>query len=519
MGTSPSRPYALQEDEVQPGSTTQEPFPWPFEGRAASSSSQEASCSHEEECAICLGEFSRAPVFQLANCGHRFHALCIASTLHVSMLCPLCRLEVSEDCALDVARFLLSESGSHGGQLLAAELLTDLKARGRTPDSELSAQETISALRRAAQKGETAKIPSIAALLGFGEGAVARSPQPAEVRLAAVEALRTLVPTFPSQWPGYRPVHELLRSTCARDNDEGVRLASMQALKEISQRGHEDSLMAARAALDDSSASDELRLQAAGLLQVVAVPGDACSINVALLALADRDYSVRSSAATTLRKICGLRGSCSESLGEIAALALNHEDGEVRCTALQLLGQAEQVGGLQGISAATTALQEDEDEEVRSAALQTLRCLWSVGDDQALKVLEGVVAKNGHASLRRAALEALPRVTRRGDISAAAIAAAALSDDDFSVSDAAAQALRQLSQRRDAAMEQLLLTYIELAEKPEVLRVVAELLGIVSTAGSEAEEALLRLLSSRGDADEDLKLVIENSLKRLSRSL
>lgn len=51
------------------------------------------------------------------------------------------------------ARSLFAGAGAHGARF-AAELLTELAAKQRTVEAELSMEETISAIRRAAKQGE-----------------------------------------------------------------------------------------------------------------------------------------------------------------------------------------------------------------------------------------------------------------------------------------------------------------------------------------------------------------------------
>ena len=54
---------------------------------------------------------------------------------------------------LPKARSLFAGAGAHGARF-AAELLTELAAKQRTVEAELSMEETINAIRRAAKQGE-----------------------------------------------------------------------------------------------------------------------------------------------------------------------------------------------------------------------------------------------------------------------------------------------------------------------------------------------------------------------------
>ena len=171
---------------------------------------------------MCLSELSRASCFRLPECGHRYHALCVASAFQIQQLCPLCRTEISDGTCMEVARSLFG-AGAHGARF-AAELLEELSARQRTVDAELSTAETIAALHRAARQGDAAKVPMVAALL--------RESEDVELRLAAVEALRALVPAFPAAWPGWEAVRQILQGVALEDCEEPLRLAALQALKE-----------------------------------------------------------------------------------------------------------------------------------------------------------------------------------------------------------------------------------------------------------------------------------------------
>lgn len=227
----------------------------------------------EELCAVCLSELSRARCFQL-DCGHKYHSLCLASSFQIQQLCPLCRAGVSDATCTEVARSLFVGAGPHGARF-AAELLTELGARQRTVDAELSSEETISAIQRAAKTGDDSKIPMIAALLQPEESGFSGDTQ-VELRLVAVQALRNLVPAFPGGWPGWQAVRGLLQKVALEDVAvEELRLCSIQALKEVSRRdAHDEALSVAFNILQDTTAGRELRLAAGSILQAIAVPND-----------------------------------------------------------------------------------------------------------------------------------------------------------------------------------------------------------------------------------------------------
>lgn len=268
------------------------------EGRSLQYRREELSECEEDECAVCLSGLDRAPTFQLASCGHCFHRLCLASALQVSPLCPLCRQQVSEEVALSLVQTLFAspEGASSGATAaLAAELLTELRARGpRTIDAELNAEETIIALQRVVQQRDDSKIPYVAALLQAGEPE-SDIRQPLEVRVAAVAALRKMVPAFPAAWPGWQPVLQLLAVTasCCALGEEGLRLAAVQALREVTRPGDPLALSVAQQILVSKSAGLELRLAAGNLLQTLAVQNDADTVHAALIALGDEDHTLR----------------------------------------------------------------------------------------------------------------------------------------------------------------------------------------------------------------------------------
>lgn len=240
----------------------------------------------EDLCAVCLSEQNKAKCFQLSECGHTYHALCVASAFQIQQLCPLCRTPVSDATCMEVARSLFAGAGAHGARF-AAELLTELAAKQRTVEAELSMEETISAIRRAAKQGDDSKIPMIAAILQPGASSSGDAlSQEIEVRLAAVHALRALVPAFPSAWPGWQAVRGLLQSVALEDTEEELRLAAIQALKEVSRRdARDEALSVARSILQDRQSGRELRLAAGAVLQAIASMGDFEVARVAILAL------------------------------------------------------------------------------------------------------------------------------------------------------------------------------------------------------------------------------------------
>ncbi|CAE7253632.1 XRN4 [Symbiodinium sp. CCMP2592] len=448
----------------------------------------------EDLCAVCLSELSRAKCFQLPGCGHRFHALCIASAFQIQQLCPLCRVVVDDSTCMDVARSLFAGAGPHGASF-AAELLSELGSRLRTVETELSVEETVAAIQRCAKQGDDSKIPMIATLL---QAAPSGSEGPAavqelEVRLAAVQALRTLVPAFPAQWPGWQAVRGLLREVaCEAGAAEELRLSAVQALKEVSRRdARDEALSAARLLLEDPRTSRELRLAAGGILQAIAAPDDLDTARLALVALHERySCSLRAHAAQALRTIAGPRGACNGAiLAGLSDLVRTSDFPEVRCEAVQLLGQLDDFGGDAGMTACTAAL-DDAEEEVARAAVQAISALFPPEPSQASEeALRGLLAKLTpdacFGQLRCDILLVLPRLAVCDRSRTASAAAACLLDPDLSVSNAAVQAIRKLCQRGDATLEEELLRYAT-HEDLEIRRTVVELLGLVASRGGPA---------------------------------
>lgn len=355
----------------------------------------------EEVCAVCLSELSRAKCFQLPECGHNYHALCVASAFQIQQLCPLCRTAVSDGTCMEVARSLFAGAGVAGARF-AAELLTELAQRQRTVDEALSLEETINAMRRAAKQGDDSKIPMIAAVLQ--SPANSSGDVEIELRIAAVQALRALVPAFPAAWPGWQAVRGLLQSVSLADTEEELRLAAIQALKEVSRRdARDEALFVARGILEDRKGSRELRLAAGALLQAIAGPSDFEVARVALLALDERySCSLRTHAAHTLRSCAGPRGASPGLVLELARVAARSEWPEARCEAVNLVGQIEDFGG-EGMIALAAAL-EDKHDEVSQAAVRAIASLWppepGQASQQALQALLLVLAQPERAELR-----------------------------------------------------------------------------------------------------------------------
>ncbi|CAK8989127.1 unnamed protein product [Durusdinium trenchii] len=447
----------------------------------------------EELCAVCLSELSRARCFQL-DCGHKYHSLCLASSFQIQQLCPLCRAGVSDATCTEVARSLFVGAGPHGARF-AAELLTELGARQRTVDAELSSEETISAIQRAAKTGDDSKIPMIAALLQPEESGFSGDTQ-VELRLVAVQALRNLVPAFPGGWPGWQAVRGLLQKVALEDVAvEELRLCSIQALKEVSRRdAHDEALSVAFNILQDTTAGRELRLAAGSILQAIAVPNDVEVARAALLALDERySCSLRTHAVQAIRTCAGPRGTSPWLIAELARLAARSEWPEARLEAMNLLGQLERFGG-EGMQAAAAAL-DDKDEQVACAAVRAIGGLWPPEPGQSCDQV----------------LLVLPRLVGRGISKAARAAGARLADEDISVSNAAAQALRKMSLRGDRELQEMLLEYLAHSDL-EVCKVAVELLGFVSERGDEGERALIAL---REGPDEELAKLANASLRRL----
>jgi len=467
-------------------------------------------------CPVCISNLDRAATFRLPNCGHTFHTLCVATALQVCSLCPICRVAVDEETTSQIAQQIASDP-SQSGSLLAAEIIMEIRAKGRSSSREtkVSPEETAKAIRAAARQGETHKIPAIAALLGHGKEAAGRPPQPSGVRLAAVEALRTLVPAFPSSWPGLPTVLELLQNTVATDADDTVRCRAATALKEVGQRGSEAALGALRVVLEDGRASADLRVQAADAVQALAMPGDPCSMRTATVALADTDCSVRCTGLSTLKTICPMRGECQEVISDFARLVGTHEDPEVRAAALELVAQAEAVGGARGIGVAAAALR-DPVELVASAALAAMRRLCKPGDTDAIATMAALISQGNLQSpeplIRAGALEVLQRIAERGDAAALTAAAMALDDADGSVRGAAVQTLKALCTRGDTRASALLLRFVDHRDS-EVRRLVIEVIGYV--ASPQDTQVITKLRELQVGTDIDAQVAAEQALRQI----
>jgi len=479
-----------------------------------SNASRANASGREDLCPVCISDFNGpAPTYQL-SCGHRFHSLCIASCLQACQLCPMCRVPVTDDTCTDLAQALLAGGTSSA---LALELLMDLNSRGRARlDGEVYDDEIIDAIRRAAQKGDASKIPSIAIFLGKGPGGNRQSP---EVRAAACEGLRALVPAFASTWPGLQEVLTLLRTQCLEDNDKEVRVAALRALREVSPKGKEIDIMTVRRVLEDPTSDSDLRQEATDTLRVLAEKNDPKSSRTALAALLDKDAGVRTVALSTLRSLCSKGSSESKMmLAELAKLAVRHSEAEVRCAALELIGYAEVSGGSLGIAAANMALR-DPEEDVRVAALATLKRLWTRSSPGALDTLRALLLPNGEgcqnreeSQVRIEAARMLPRLASRPNKMAALIAVAALSDVDDSVRLEAASALKQVSDRGDEEVRDRLLTLLGHSDT-EVQRLAVESLGVVAARQDATVRSALIKLSENPNSD--LQMVAQGALRQL----
>jgi len=474
-----------------------------------------AACC-ESDCAICLSALDRASTFRLPACGHTFHTLCLASALQNSMLCPLCRMEVKDAVCNEVAQKLMSDSPQESASTLAAELLMDLRARehgsSSSSEAEKSPEETADAIRRAVRLGDASKVPAIASLLGVNVKP-SQKPHPV-VRLAAVESLKAIVPTFHTFWPGWPHVRQLLRDVCIGDDNFEVQKATLTALKDVGSRGDEEDLTAISQVLEESADAD-VRILAVDVLQVLSMTGDRCSLRVATIALGDRDCSVRSTALSTLRSICGTSGECPELVGELASLISGHELPEVRAAALEIVAQAEALGSPYGISVASTALR-DQSEDVTAAALTTLRKLWKPNDPQAVETLKDLVLPGGaqtkDVNLRCNALVALQHVAKRGNADAAALAVNAMVDDEDCVQLAAAQALKQLAEHGDIEVTTALLGLTKHGNH-SLQTLAVEVLGGVARANDNQVGPRLQELSQ--SQDDTLQMAAEKALKQL----
>jgi len=472
--------------------------------------------SCESDCAICLSALERASTLRLPACGHTFHTLCLASALQHSMLCPLCRAEVKDPVCNDVAQRLMADSPQESASSLAAELLMDLRAResgsSSSSDQHQSPEETADAIRRAVRLGDASKVPAIASLLGVGMKP-SQKPHPV-VRLAAVESLRSIVPALHNFWPGWPHVRQLLRDVCTGDDNFEVQKAAVTALKDVGSRGDEEDLTTIAQVLEESADSD-VRILAADVLKALGVAGDRCSLRVATIALGDRDASVRSTALSTLRCICGSRGECPELVGELASLISGHELPEVRAAALEIVAQAEALDGPYGIGVASNALR-DQSEEVTAAALTTLRKLWNHKHPQAVETLKDLLlpgnAQSKDAVLRCNACVVLQNIAVRGNADAAAVAVKAMADDDDSVRTAAAQALKQLAEHGDIEVTTALLGLTQHSDVG-VQTLAVELLGNVARAGDN--QVSPRLQELKKTHDDTLQMTAEMALKQL----
>lgn len=394
----------------------------------------------------------------------------------------------------------------------------DLRARERGSSSsseaskEQSPEETADAIRRAVRLGDASKVPAIASLLGVNMKP-SQKPHPV-VRLAAVESLRSIVPTFHTFWPGWPHVRQLLRDVCTGDDNFEVQKAAVTALKDVGSRGDEEDLTAISQVLEESADAD-VRILAVDVLQALSVTGDRCSLRVATIALGDRDCSVRSTALSTLRSICGTRGECTDLVGELASLISGHELPEVRAAALDIVGQAEALGSPYGIAVASNALR-DQNEEVTAAALTTLRKLWTPSDPQAVETLKNLVLPGGaqtkDSNLRCNALVVLQYVAKRGNADAAALAVNAMADEDDGVQIAAAQAAKQLTERGDIEVTTALLGLTKHSNH-SVQTLAVEVLGGVARANDNQVGPRLQELSQ--SQDDALQMAAVKALKQL----
>lgn len=425
-------------------------------------------------------------------------------------MCPITRKEVSDSTFRELATRLMEDPSLSSS--LAAELLVDLRSRGQEPSSSVTEEATIEALRAAVKRGDAAKVPSMAALLGRGGGPQAQSMQPVAVRLAAVDALRSMVPNFPDGWVGHAPVLSLLRGVATSDADDEVRCAAMRCLGEVGRKGEEATFLVVRCALEDSRASSDLRDAAANALQALSVRGDIASMRLALVAMKDKDYSVRTVGYSTLKQVCGPEGGCPDFLGDLADVVTSHPDGELRVFCLEMVGQLEANGGVLGTGIAAMAMQ-DRDEEVAHLALMVFRRLCPFGDLDGVDALVAVAAARGRPErIRSAALDVLAQLAKPGDHTACLGAAALLTDEESSVSHAACNALKKLAARGDVEVVSQMLSLLQ-HDDCEVRRMAAEVLGKAAhpqdTEVSRALEALAR------SGDFEASMAAENALGQL----
>jgi hypothetical protein len=55
--------------------------------------------------------FSSRQISFAKECGHNYHALCVASAFQIQQLCPLCRTAVSDGTCMEVVAEINSSSG------------------------------------------------------------------------------------------------------------------------------------------------------------------------------------------------------------------------------------------------------------------------------------------------------------------------------------------------------------------------------------------------------------------------
>mmetsp|Transcript_52011 Transcript_52011/g.123841 ORF Transcript_52011/g.123841 Transcript_52011/m.123841 type:complete len:522 (-) Transcript_52011:17-1582(-) len=498
--------------------------------RASGASSSEpivqgviVDADEENSCSVCLSDLSLASQFRLPDCGHTFHALCLAAVLQHTLLCPLCRRPVAERTCREIAVVLVNEASEGRGTTLGAELLAEpggmgvrKRAKRVGHDFDVSATVMVDTLKRAARECDATKVPLIASLLGHGSSP-GESQFPREVRIAALEALRYIAPRVKSTWPGNPYGLELVQTCCTLDPDTEVRCIALQTLRDISPHGLQSSLAAVREVLRDTFVADEVHVSAADALQSLAVIHDHSSIATAMAAFANKELSVRSTAMRTLRHICP-RGECGEVVHELSALLTGPQQGgldaEHKRNTLELLSELEEPGGQKGLGAAQACL-EDPDEVVQESAFRTFLGLAMRGDVRAVATLAAVASDTDHSTsyLRCQACVALPRVAMRDDDTAVQAIAVCIGDEDTSVRSAAASALKELCHRGNERATEASQRQLQ-AGDDETQRLCVEVLGYVAAKGHPSVISTLRQL--RDSAPDEVRMAAEQALLQLS---
>jgi len=469
-------------------------------------------------CPICLSALSCAAVYTLPGCGHGFHALCLASTLHQSLLCPLCRLDVNESVCRDVAATLVSDRAhGGGGAQVVADVLADLRSRDAAQPSGASAAAIVAALQDVSRDTDGSRIPFVASILGRS-GDVTRAHHPPEVRFAVIDALRATIPhaRFHDQNSSANLGVDVLRKMLANfEEEEDLRVKALSALREVCPAGETSVIQTIQQLLEHRRSDERMKRSLADALQVLGKIGHVPSMRAALVALVDqdRDAGVRQIGLSVLRQICP-RGHCVDIVEDLIALAGGHPDVDIREYALEILAQAEEIGGEPGLGAAAARLR-DRDHCVRLKALTTMRALWPRGDRRAVSTLADVAASRDADDIRRYAIDILSEVAEPYNSDAIVVAARSIGDRDGSVRDAAVRCLRALVPRRgnELAVGSVVPWLHDRDE--EIRRSAVEALGYLASSEDDHTVSIIRSISGSSD-DSVTKQVSEQALRHIT---